>query len=156
MTLDDFSVRFKFVDWPNKGMPSVSTGVYLIWWGERFLYCGMSGREYEKKREEKLQKGQDYGLKDRLNSHQSGRLSGDQFCVYVANRLVIPSLTHDVLPKFGTGELTLDRCTKNFIDENNFEYQYIELSSSQSSRSLENKIRRGEFSIGKPFLNPKS
>jgi len=61
------------------------------------LYCGMSGRSIENARKAGKKK---YGLITRLNSHASGRLSGDQFCVYVANRLVIPSITSDMLPQF--------------------------------------------------------
>ena len=33
------------------------------------------------------------GLYSRLNSHALGWRSGDQFCVYVADRLVLPTLT---------------------------------------------------------------
>jgi hypothetical protein len=54
-------------------------------------------------------------LEPRLNSHASGRLSGDQFCVYVANRFVIPSLRAEELPLFESGRLTLDTRTKTFI-----------------------------------------
>jgi hypothetical protein len=54
----------------------------------------------------------------RLANHASGRLSGDQFCVYVANRLVLPSLGLDELRKFALGENTLDRLTKAYIHRN--------------------------------------
>jgi len=43
----------------------------------------MSGREIDTKTKTLPKK---YGLVTRLNSHASGRLSGDQLCVYVANR----------------------------------------------------------------------
>jgi hypothetical protein len=33
------------------------------------------------------------GLWTRLNAHASGRRSGDQFCVYICNRFVVPELT---------------------------------------------------------------
>ena len=70
------------------------------------IYCGMSGREIDTKAKASPKR---YGLITRLNSHASGRLSGDQFCVYVANRFVIPSLSAEELPMFETGELTLRR-----------------------------------------------
>ena len=77
----------------------VAAGVYSIWHNENLIYCGMSGREIEKPQNQSKKK---YGIYNRLNSHASGRLSGDQFCVYVANRLVIPELDHKDLEMFAS------------------------------------------------------
>ena len=96
-----------------------------------------------------------YGLVTRLNSHASGRLSGDQFCVYVANRLVIPSLSIDDLPKFKTGELKLDALTKQYIHDH-LDYQYVVVDSSNEAFALENKARKGEVFGEVPLLNPLS
>ena len=87
-----FLERVRFSDWPDLDIPAVSAGVYAIWNDSQLLYCGMSGRELESAIASGKKK---YGLINRLNSHASGRLSGDQFCVYVANRLVIPCLTQE-------------------------------------------------------------
>ena len=74
----------------------------------------MSGREFEKAvASEKVK----FGFVTRLASHASGRLSGDQFCVYVANRLVIPALKPEQQPQFRSGELNLDNLTKAYINE---------------------------------------
>ena len=94
-----------------------------------------------------------YGMMNRLNSHASGRLSGDQFCVYVANRLVIPSLTPDDLPKFSSGELKLDALTKQYIHDH-LDYQYVIVDSSKEAYEVEHKARRGEIFGKKPVLNP--
>jgi len=83
----EFSPRYKFSDWPNSKLPPIAAGVYAVWEVEAFLYCGMSGREVEKAGTSEKAK---FGLVTRLASHASGRLSGDQFCVYGANRLIIP------------------------------------------------------------------
>ena len=144
------SNRFKFSEWPNPAIPLVSAGVYAIWNGKELFYCGMSGRELEKAIGQHKKK---YGLINRLNSHASGRLSGDQFCVYVANRLVIPELSTKELPKFKTGELRLDFLTKEYI-HNHLEYEYILVKSSKEAFSLEDKARSGEVFGAKPFLNP--
>jgi len=87
-----FSERYWFRDWPNPAIPTVAAGVYVVWQGDRLIYAGMSGRQIEKNRHKRK-----YGLITRLDSHAKGRLSGDQFNVYVANRLVIPSLNHGQL-----------------------------------------------------------
>ena len=99
---------------------AVAAGVYAVWEGEALIYCGMSGRKFENVVASVKAK---FGLVTRLASHASGRLSGDQFCVYVANRLVIPSLKPEQLAEFATGELNLDSLTKSYINER-LEYQF--------------------------------
>lgn len=120
-----FSERYKFSDWPNASVPVFAAGVYAIWDSGTLIYCGMSGREFEKAQSSQPKR---YGLITRLASHASGRLSGDQFCMYVANRLVIPSLQAEELRKFASGDLTLERLTKTYIQER-FEYQFAVVES---------------------------
>jgi hypothetical protein len=43
-----FSPRHRFEHWPNADVPMRAAGVYVVWEGERLIYCGMSGREFEK------------------------------------------------------------------------------------------------------------
>ena len=125
-----FCQRIAFQDWPNSAIPRVAAGVYAIWHNDQLIYCGMSGREVEKHQFSNSKKK--YGLVTRLASHASGRLSGDQFCVYVANRLVIPDLKQVDLEAFRSGKQTLDTLTKQYIHQH-FDYQYYLLESSQSS-----------------------
>lgn len=148
--MPDFSHRHRFADWPNAEVPAVAAGVYVVWEGDKLIYCGMSGREYEKAVTDSRRK---YGLLTRLASHASGRLSGDQFCVYVANRLVIPSLVPEQLVRFGTGELRLDSLTKTYIYER-FEYQFAVVVSSKDAFALEMECRSGSVFGVKPLLNP--
>ena len=146
-----FCKKIAFQDWPNSEIPRVTAGVYVIWHKDQLIYCGMSGREIEKHRFSNSKKK--YGLVTRLASHASGRLSGDQFCVYVANRLVIPDLKHEDLDAFRSGNQTLDALTKKYIHQN-FEYQYCLLESSQEAYSLEAQCRRGDVFGTVPLLNP--
>lgn len=147
-----FSERFKFSDWPNKDIPDVAAGVYAIWNVDSLLYCGMSGRKIEAA----IRAGKaKFGLVTRLNSHAAGRLSGDQFCVYIANRLVIPSLQADDLVRFASGEMKLDYLTKAFIHQH-LDYQYVLVDSSAEAYEFESKARRGEVFGQQPLLNPLS
>ncbi|RLW65997.1 MAG: hypothetical protein B6D73_04255 [gamma proteobacterium symbiont of Stewartia floridana] len=146
----EFSERFRFADWPNSKIPLVAAGVYAIWNGDDLFYCGMSGRQIEHAIASGKHK---FGLITRLNSHASGRLSGDQFCVYVANRLVIPTLKHGDLHKFASGELRLDHLTKTFIHDY-LDYQYVIVESSSEAYHVESRARRGEIFGKKPILNP--
>ena len=144
----EFSNRYKFSDWPNSDIPNISAGVYAIWNGDSLFYCGMSGRQIEKHKSERK-----FGLITRLNSHASGRLSGDQFCVYVANRLVLPTLKPEDLPLFGSGELKLDSLTKQYIHDH-LEYQFVLVDSSAEAYAAEIGARNGSLFGQKPLLNP--
>jgi hypothetical protein len=116
----------------------------------RLIYCGLSGREFEKA----VAAGRvRFGLTTRLASHASGRLSGDQFYVYVANRLVIPGLTPEHLATFASGELTLDSLTRDFI-KSHLEYQFAIVKSSASAYALEKNCRMGTTFGTEPLLNP--
>lgn len=94
------------------------------------------------------------GQDTRLASHASGRLSGDQFCVYVANRLILPALTPALLCKFKSGELTLDELTKDYI-HTHLEYQFVCVPTSREAHALEDRCQRGEVFGTKPDFNPK-
>jgi hypothetical protein len=131
-------------------VPAVAAGVYAIWRADKLIYCGMSGREIDSKGNAAPKK---YGLITRLNSHASGRLSGDQFCVYVANRFVIPSLKAEELPLFASGALTLDARTKTFIRDH-LDYAYALAETSADAYDLERAARSGQVFDVQPCLNP--
>ena len=121
-----------------------------MWNGDRLIYCGMSGQEFEKT----VAAGRvRFGLSTRLASHASGRLSGNQFCVYVANRLVVPSLQPEQVNRFASGELTLDALTRAFIRQH-LEYQFAQVQSSADAYALERECRMGIIFGAKPLLNP--
>ncbi len=145
-----FSERFKFSDWPNPAVPLVAAGIYAIWASERLIYCGMSGRQFDQTFAATKKK---HGLYTRLASHASGRLSGDQFCVYVANRFVIPSISPDMLSRFADGSLRLDELTKRYIHDM-FEYQFVCVDSGTEAYRIESECRSGLTFGVKPYLNP--
>lgn len=80
-------------------------------------------------------------------------MSGDQFCVYVANRLVVPQLAPEQLPRFATGELRLDALTRTYINDR-FDYQFTCVETSAEAFGLEMRCRSGEIFGVKPLLNP--
>ena len=81
----------RFADWPNKEVPKGKPGVYLIYQKGRWIYIGMSFKN----------------LQSRLNQHASGRRSGDQFCVYVSDRLVMKNLTDEQIKGISQGSIKL-------------------------------------------------
>ena len=126
-----FSKRYWFRDWPNPTIPAVAAGVYVVWRGDELIYAGMSGKDIEKKKQKC-----EYGLVTRLSSHASGRLSGDQMNVYVANRFVVAEIDDAQQVKFAAGTLRLDTLTCQYIHEH-FEYQYLVVKRSVEAYALE-------------------
>ena len=151
MLKNSFSKRFKFKNWPQKNFPAVAAGIYLIWDGQTLLYVSTAGKELDKA----LRSGKNkFGLITRLNSHASGRATGDQFCSLLSNRIVIPSLKSSELIKFREGSITLDQMTKKYI-RTNIEYQYLLVENFQDAIDLEGYCRSGTIFGTKPLLNPK-
>jgi hypothetical protein len=58
------------------------------------------------------------GIYTRLQSHASGRRSGDQFCVYVADRLVLPTLSQEDIGAIVAGRHQMDAFVHRYIHEN--------------------------------------
>ena len=76
----------------------------------------------------------------RLNSHASGRRSGDQFCVYVHDRLVLPML-HNRFHELADGSLKLDHATRDYI-RGQLGFRWIEMISGAEAERVERQIRK--------------
>ncbi|HTP53111.1 MAG TPA: hypothetical protein VMK42_20655 [Anaeromyxobacteraceae bacterium] len=143
----------RFSDWPNPGAPSVTAGVYSIWDGRELIYVGMSGRSAT---EESLghakMRGRAWGLRTRLHSHWSGRRSGDQFVVYVADRLVLPTLTRAQVKAIAAGEHSMDALCRAYIHER-LAYRYACVANGTTAFEVEKRARSGALGPF-PALNP--
>jgi hypothetical protein len=140
-----------FAEWPNSSVPTFGAGVYTIWHvDDRFIYVGMSGRGMtaETKRRNTPQ-----GLYTRLQSHASGRRSGDQFCVYVADRLVLPTLSRDEIAAIASGRHAMDAFVRRYVHEN-LRYRFAMLPDGASAYAVEAAIKNGTWEFGCPLLNP--
>jgi hypothetical protein len=145
----------RFADWPNERVPRRAAGVYSVWRGAQLLYAGMSGRGAQ--REDFVaqpgQRAAAMGLWTRLNSHASGRRSGDQFNVYICDRFVVPALTADQQQQIADGHLLLDQMTRKFIHEF-LGYRYAVHPDGMTALAAERAVRAGSLTAGGPFLNP--
>lgn len=98
-------------------VPVAAAGVYAVWsvTGKLF-YVGMAGRS---KTADDIAaaraRNKVLGLRQRLASHASGRRSGDQFCVYVADRLVLPRLTSTEIADISEGRLSFDHLVRDEV-----------------------------------------
>ncbi len=93
------------------------------------------------------------GLWTRLNSHASGRRSGDQFNVYICDRFIVPALTPGQQREIGQGRLLLDQMTKTFIREH-LSYRFAVHRDGAQALAVERAVRSGSLPAGRPYLNP--
>jgi hypothetical protein len=144
---------FRFGDWPVSQVPKVAAGVYAIWDDDRLVYVGMSGRGLMRQDLTDAQgSGRKVGLWTRLNSHASGRRSGDQFCVYVADRLVLATLTAPQVDLIAAGQLRLDDLVRSRIRDN-MTFRFVVTPDGKSATQREQELRGG--ALGEPpLLNP--
>jgi hypothetical protein len=96
-----------------------------------------------------------YCRRSRLGSHAGGRRSGDQFCVYVADRLVLPTLAAEQVEGIGTGGLSMDALVRSFICARG-SYRFVETDSGEAGYRIERLVQAGALGgVGKPLLNPR-
>ncbi|THK37630.1 hypothetical protein EHS39_13405 [Ensifer sp. MPMI2T] len=139
-----------FADWPNSALPTFGAGVYTIWHKDgRFIYVGMSGRGITA---ETVRRNTPHGLYTRLQSHASGRRSGDQFCVYVADRFVLPTLSEEDIAAIASGRHQMDAFVRRYIHEN-LCYRFAMLPDGAAAFAVETAIKNGLWELGPPFLN---
>lgn len=119
------------------------------------IYVGMSGQgggASEDAVAQAVERGRPWGLWTRLNSHASGRRSGDQFCVYVGDRLVLPTLTSSDIQNVANGSLSFDSLVRSYIRDN-LEFRFAVTTSGQDALAAERAIKSGALG-SLPFLNP--
>jgi hypothetical protein len=94
------------------------------------------------------------GVRQRLASHAAGRRSGDQFCVYVADRFILSTLSSEEIAQVAAGELSLDARVRRYIHER-LSYRWVEVPDGTSAYRLEAQICRGALAAGLPQFNPR-
>lgn len=146
---------FAFADWPDDRVPRRAAGVYTVWRGEQLIYAGMCGRGAQQE-DFVAPPGQNApakGLWTRLNSHASGRRSGDQFNIYICDRFIVPALTPAQQHDIAIGQLLLDQMTRTFIRAN-LGYRFQMYRSGAEALEVERAVRSGSLPAGRPLLNP--
>jgi hypothetical protein len=146
---------FKFSDWPTDEVPRRAAGVYTVWREDEFIYVGMSGRGAH--REDFVAdadaRAKPLGLWTRLNSHASGRRSGDQFNVYICDRFIVPNIESQEQQLIGRGKLMLDQMTRAFIREH-LGFRFVVCQDGGQALALEGQVRGGSLPAGRSYLNP--
>lgn len=145
----------RFSDWPNAAVPNWRAGVYTVWRGDEFIYVGMSGRGLTSGAHlspEATASSKPKGLVDRLRSHASGYRSGDQFCIYVADRLVLPMLSASDREGIAAGRLSFDFLVRSYIAEH-LTYRFTVVDSGRDAYALERHIQSAGLGGQSPLFN---
>ncbi len=111
---------------------------------------GLSAAEIEAKT---LSGQRKRALYSRLESHASGRRSGDQFCLYVYDYYIVPELSKDELEQIRHGAISLDQRTKQFI-RSQLIYRFVAVAAGDVALRIETYIKREGLRGSKPRLNP--
>jgi hypothetical protein len=145
---------YRFADWPDPAVPNGRTGVYTVWHDDQLVYVGMAGREKSRAAAASAAaSGRLTGIRSRLASHASGRRSGDQFCIYVFDRLILPALSREQIDSAARGQLSLDKLTRQLIRQS-LSYRFTLLQDAATARAVERQIQREGLAGQLPYLNP--
>jgi hypothetical protein len=124
-------------------IPASGAGVYTVWDDAGGLvYAGIAGRNPAGK-----------GIASRLRSHASGRRSGDQFCVYVADHYVLPELTREQIEAIRDSRLSMDALVREKIHAE-FGFRFVVVNDYAAAMQVENAVKGGRLGAGRPRLNP--
>ena len=126
-------------------IPTYGSIIYTVFLDRsEFIYVGIGGLSGKSVKER--------NPRSRIIQHAQGRRSGDQFCIYIQDFYVIPSIiNNEYTPKKGF----LDTLTKEFI-QSRLTYRYLVLQTEDSDkivRRLERELQNNEYGFGVPKLN---
>ena len=126
-------------------IPEYGSILYAIFLDEKeFIYIGIGGIAGTTARSR--------DPRSRIREHTSGRRSGDQFCIYIQDFYVIPTLLNkEYRPQKGY----LDRLVKEFI-QSRLSFRFVVFQSEDSNlivRKLEREIQGGLHLNMKPLIN---
>ena len=139
---------YRFAEWRSSVVPPVAVGLYTVWRDDELLYVGRSGGADIRKLTDRRAAGKKSALYKRLHSHASGRKSGDQFCTYIADK-ILAAVGHPTTDDF-VRKYVCDHLSYRF-------YAFTDLTTKEqdAARRIETIIRQGKTPLGKPLLNPK-
>ena len=135
----------RFADALAAEIPTSGAGIYTIWDEDhKLVYVGVAGRNPDGS-----------GLASRLRSHASGRRSGDQFCIYVADHYILPGLTREQMRAIAASQLSMDGLVREKVC-GSFTFRVAAAPDYAAALAVENWVKSGVAACGPPRLNPAS
>jgi hypothetical protein len=145
-----------FATWKrDAGVPRAAAGVYALWWraDQPPVHADPTQLVYVGHARVGKPGTRSTGLWSRLAAHASGRRSGDQLAIYIADRFILPQLTADDIREVAAGNHRLDHRVRDFVAAH-LAFRWVETPDGNTARRLEATIRAGRWAHGKPLLNP--
>jgi hypothetical protein len=90
-----------------------------------------------------------FGFDVHADTERTHPFGCDRFCVYVADRFVLPS----EITAIASGRHQMDAFVRRYIHEN-LSHRFVILADGKAALALEAAIKAGEWAPGKPLLNP--
>jgi len=142
---DSSSVLRPFTLSNIKDIPAHGSIIYTVFLDQSdFIYVGIGGLSGKSVT--------DRNPRSRIRQHTQGTRSGDQFCIYIQDFYVLPTLLgQSYTPVKGH----LDRLTKEFI-QTRLSYRYAVIQSDDSDkvvRRIERELQSGQHGHPIPKLN---
>jgi hypothetical protein len=135
----------EFAGFSPADLPSRGAGIYTIRDRDGSLvYVGVAGRNPD-----------GAGLARRLRSHASGRRSGDQFCIYVADHYVLPELSARQVRAVASMQLSMDSLVREKV-RGSCSFRVASASDYSAALAVESWVKAENAPSGPPLLNPSS
>ena len=126
-------------------IPSFGSIIYTVFLDRsEYIYVGIGGLSGKSVQER--------NPRSRIIQHAQGRRSGDQFCIYIQDFYVIPSIINT---QYTAKKGYLDTLTKEFIQKR-LSYRYLVIQTDDSDkimRRLERELQNNVHGFGVPKLN---
>jgi hypothetical protein len=128
-----------------KDIPAHGSIIYTVFLDKsEFIYVGIGGLSGKSVI--------DRNPRSRIRQHTQGTRSGDQFCIYIQDFYVLPTLLGQ---PYTPAKGHLDRLTKEFI-QTRLSYRYAVIQSDDSNkvvRRIERELQSGQHGHAIPTLN---
>ena len=128
-----------------KDIPGHGSIIYTVFLDKsEFIYVGIGGLSGKSVLDRNPQ--------SRIRQHTQGTRSGDQFCIYIQDFYVLPTLLGQ---PYSPVKGHLDRLTKEFI-QTRLSYRYAVIQSDDSDkvvRRIERELQSGQHGHAIPKLN---
>jgi hypothetical protein len=126
-----------------------SPGVYTIWEGKKPIYIGIATLS----RPDGAAQRRLWGLKDRLESHRRGRISGSSLAIAVWFCRIAPKLSKKEHLEIGRGKKSPSAYTENFIRELHYSHHKVPKKDLHSVESALCRKIKPELNEWQDFIS---
>ena len=83
-----------------------------------------------------------------MQQHANGSRSGDQFCLYVADRIILGTLNKTDIREITDGVQSIDKRVMKYVRER-YAFRYFVTSNGREAKEIETDIKEGKSAEAK-------